>query len=354
MFHSENARGFTLIELLVVIAIIAVLIALLLPAVQAAREAARRAQCVNKLKQMALASHNFASALGTLPPGHGPKVSVFPGYASTYYLATAQVHILSYLEETNKYNVFNINIDMLGPPNTTGQTILVGTYQCPSDFTGDGSGGATAVGGQCNYSMNLGINIDDQNTNSSTGGAFNFVIPNNLATNVIPPGMAFGDFNDGTSNTAMWAEIKRGENSIAGNYKGNPLKPWHVRYLNTSWSDWGGTPTTANPVVPGLLVPPADCGSFITAAYYAGDAYYRDEPGFTSNYVHTAVPNSQAGDCMDPNNDSHVAARSWHPGGVNVAFVDGSVRFVKDSIALTVWKALGTRGGGEVISADSY
>ena len=148
--------------------------------------------------------------------------------------------------------------------------------------------------------MNLGINIDDQNTNSSTGGAFNFVIPGNLATNVIPPGMAFADFTDGTSNTAMWAEIKRGENSIAGNYKGNPLKPWHVRYLNTSWSDWGGTPSSANPVVPGLLVPPASCGSFITAAYYAGDAYYRDEPGFTSNYVHTAVPNSQVGDSHRP------------------------------------------------------
>ena len=104
------------------------------------------AQCVNKLKQMALASHNFASSLGTLPPGDGPTVSPFPGYGSTYYKATAQVHILSYLEETNKYNVFNINIDMLAPPNTTGQTILVGTYQCPSDFTGDGSGGGPRSG----------------------------------------------------------------------------------------------------------------------------------------------------------------------------------------------------------------
>src|SRR6185437_7076905 len=103
-----------------------------------------------------------------------------------------------------------------------------------------------------------------------------------------------------------------------------------------------------------LLVPPANCNAYITSAYYAGDAYYRDHPGFTSSYTHTAVPNSVRGDCMNPNNDAHVAARSYHPGGVNVGFCDGSVRFVKSSIALNIWRALGTRGGGEVLSSDSY
>ena len=92
----------------------------------------------------------------------------------------------------------------------------------------------------------------------------------------------------------------------------------------------------------------------VNAAYYAGDAYYRDEPSFTSNYTHTAVPNSMFGDCVDPNNDSHVAARSYHPGGINAVFCDGSVRFFKDSINPTTWFSLGTRAAGDIVSADAY
>jgi prepilin-type N-terminal cleavage/methylation domain-containing protein/prepilin-type processing-associated H-X9-DG protein len=351
---NASRRGFTLIELLVVIAIIAVLIALLLPAVQAAREAARRSQCINNLKQIGLSCHNFASSLGTLPPGHGPKTVPSGSYTTAYYFSTAQVHVLSYLEETNKFNLYNISVDTLAPDNTTGQKIVVGSYLCPSDPTIDAAGGGAAVGGQNNYFLNLGTNVNSQNTDPATGGAFNFYISPSIPAGVIPPGVSFAQIPDGTSNTAMWAEIKRGENSIAGNYKGNPLQPYHVRYLNTDWSAWGGAPSATTPVPVGLLVPPATCGSFITSAYYAGCAYYRDHPGFTSSYTHTAVPNSKLGDCMNPNNDAHVAARSYHPGGVNVAMCDGSVRFIKESIALTAWKALGSRGGGEVLSADSY
>jgi len=231
--------------------------------------------------------------------------------------------------------------------------VASGLMDLPTDRVADSSKSAPTDG------RPLALFVDDRGEAAeaafatlveSTGGAFNFIVP----TTNTPTGLSFAVFTDGTSNTALLGEIKRGEGSIGGNYKGQPLAPYHARYLNTSWGDWGGAPSSSNPVPVGLLVPPANCNANVTSAYYAGTAYYRDHPGFTSSYTHTAVPNSPLGDCMNPNNDAHVAARSYHPGGVNIALCDGSVRFVKGTIALPVWKNLGTRGGGEVISADQY
>ena len=126
----SHRRGFTLIELLVVIAIIAVLIGLLLPAVQAAREAARRSQCVNHLKQMTLALHNFESTNGHLPEGLAPYPKTDRGGSR----GTISVLLMTYLEQGNAYNVFNFELDVNSNlANTTVWYMQVSTYLCPSD-----------------------------------------------------------------------------------------------------------------------------------------------------------------------------------------------------------------------------
>jgi prepilin-type N-terminal cleavage/methylation domain-containing protein/prepilin-type processing-associated H-X9-DG protein len=366
----KQARAFTLIELLVVIAIIAVLIALLLPAVQSAREAARRIQCTNNLKQIALAAMNHESTFGSLPPGHGPQAyntdSNFP-YA--YYYPTGQVHVLRFIEGGNIYNQYNLTWDVLSPVNDSVRRQLVATYYCPSEQVPPAPG--------CDsYFMSFGANIDSLNTDPKTGGAFNFVLPppgpgaplyGGSPVSTDTKGITLQQFIDGTSNTSMFAEIKQGGyNATSGGYfKGTVWKGYQSALEFACcgcWNSvWGGYPNPGGPEPIGQLVPPPQCYGQSCAAvpggmcrYYAGAYYFRDHPGFTSYYVHTAPPNALVNICMDPNNDAHTQARSYHPGGVNCAFVDGSVHFVKSSIALNTWRALGTRGGGEILSSDQY
>jgi len=320
--------GFTLIELLVVIAVIAVLIGLLLPAVQRIREAANRAKCCNNIKQLALAAHNYHDAKQVLPPASSPS----PAFASL------QVLLLSYVEQEAVFQLFDMKSSVqTAAANYLGRVAQVPVYLCPSDpsageYKDSGVSvppGVTAVAvGRSNYYGNAGTHGWWFETNDASSK---------------PPGRAgvFG-FNaqvklplvDGTSNTAMFAEIRR-------------ANPGDNRFDVTvvPVAQWG----TANPVTnPNNVMRPAACDDSSDVRSETGLRYYLGSATAVL-YTHTVRPNFPNRDCRDLlGTQFHLAARSAHPGGVNVALADGSVRFIADTIDMVTWQALGTRAGGEV------
>src|SRR5262245_38683530 len=194
MFLAPGARlrprAFTLIELLVVIAIIAVLIGLLLPAVQKVREAAARIKCQNNLKQLALAAHQYHLDRERFPPG------VLPPPART----TGLVLLLPYLEQGNKFGQYNLNHDVIASPvNAAARAQDVPGLLCPSETsTGGVAEGGNPVG-RTNYYANLGANAWWLNADPATAGVFGY-----------NSGVRLLDIRDGTSQTALYAEVKRG------------------------------------------------------------------------------------------------------------------------------------------------
>jgi prepilin-type N-terminal cleavage/methylation domain-containing protein/prepilin-type processing-associated H-X9-DG protein len=366
-YRRFRVQGFTLIELLVVIAIIAVLIALLLPAVQAAREAARRAQCTNNLKQIALAALNFESANMQLPPGMGP----YPWASGGAGRANPKVLIMQYLEGGNIFNAFNlafdINVFQVSGTNWTATSQLVNTLVCPSDPNTVKIGTAPALAGYSNYMCSTGGTaaiyfggtlFTPEETNSSFLGLFNVQLnetapaPSAFPTTSTNPYLAvtnkvtMANIVDGTSNTGMFAETTMSPFP-------NQTYPY-ASVANTIFAVNGWVGTWNNQVYP------AGCGNWSSSSVgwllpYRGGEWYRNLP-ITANYSHTLTPNNTQNDCINyiGFNQNHAAPRSYHPGGANAAFADGSVHFFKNSISPTTWFALGTRAGGEVVSSDSY
>src|SRR5262249_51487456 len=334
MTHRVISRvAFTLIELLVVIAIIAILIGLLLPAVQKVREAAARAKCSNNLKQLGLAAHNYESTFGTLPPGAGPTPKNNPGANSR---ASVQAVILGYVEQANVYNLFDFTQDVNAHANNANARVQqVPFYLCPSDPSGADQGGA----GKSNYFGNIGAQAYVAGSQTSPLGGLFYYIPK-IGAQFDPKGFKITEVTDGTSNTAMFSEIRRGRNTSGSS------DPQDVRFVAFS-----NLPTDD-------LTPPAACTSNNPSLRYEGLQYYRNLIP-TNLYNHTRTPNSKDGDCVDTNKRSgdtgtlfagHVTARSYHSGGVNVSMGDGSVRFVRDSISIENWRAMGPRANGDLFN----
>lgn len=300
---NRKSRGFTLIELLVVIAIIAILIALLLPAVQQAREAARRTQCKNNLKQIGLALHNYHDTAGCFPFGMG-------GTGDKY---SALTQFLPQLEQANLYSKFDFSRQITDPVNAAAQLIELPAFRCPSDFQNP----QPSAGGAVNYVPNKGASILWRDANADGVIFYRSCI-------------RFRDITDGTSNTAAYSEriVTDGSNGI--------LTPQSDIFLSTA------NPTTADDAV--KLCAAVDITNLANQFPNFMGAPWTDGK---NAYQHVSGPNArQCG--FNPAGKATMGANSRHIGGVHALLCDGSVRFASSNIDLGVWRAVGTRQGGEV------
>ncbi len=351
-------RGFTLIELLVVIAIIAVLIALLLPAVQAAREAARRAQCVNNLKQIGLAIHNYESSNGCFPYGAETEM---PSTGPSYPDFGPIVAMLPFLEQQALFNSCNFNngtgcnfttrTDPCG--NTTVHTTQIKAILCPSDLdrlsTTVNNGAAGAAFAHVNYCFNAGADSYGNWNPSMWSGPFITAYNGNKGGQAP---VTAASIADGLSNTAGASERVKG---IGATNNGT------IDSLNPTATSFAvGATIYATPNTP--LNQYTICSQVQKAAATVnnGDAaggYWTDGNPAEELYNHIMPPNTWGCDVKTNYNNRYGVigtAASRHPGSVNVLMMDGSTRGVKSSVSTTVWWAIGTKAMGEVVGADQF
>ncbi len=342
----RRRSAFTLIELLVVIAIIAILIGLLLPAVQKVRAAAARAQCENNLKQIGTAMHNYHSDHNVFPCGKG---AVYPAPAPGYARWSAHAYLLPYLEQSAIYDLLNFN----AAPNTPGMAgpvvnfmpswtnpggvnaacnLQVKTFLCPAD----GAAISSVWLGQNNYVGCTGTMemCDDTETVPSTVDGTDLL---RAGTFYYLSNVRVTDILDGSSNTAVFSEIKRGG--------GIPNYRTAMFMMQATGTDTlASTFTTCQSLNPATATP---------LSYWQGASWCMGEYCCTL-YNHVSTPNTYIcaflgfGGGMK-NMPMDQPPTSYHDGGVNVLMGDGSVRFIIDAVDLNTWRGLGTRANNEVL-----
>jgi len=366
---TRSRSGFTLIELLVVISIIAVLIALLLPAVQAAREAARRAQCVNNLKQIGLALHNYHSTANSFPMGlslnYTPSYG-FGGWANW----SAHALLLPYLEQTPLYNAANFNFDaglydgLTDVVNSTVYLTRIGSFLCPSD----GPAGTKNIN---SYRGSIGTTVVQGIPAKQVSGLFSMSSLRNTYGGA-NPSIRLSSCTDGSSNTIAFSEAVVGVEGRGNAYIGNGISV-NARSTTNFQKDWDGQDVQQKPAT-SLASALGQCNDFWKtkppgSSWGSGmkerGGWFWAIGGRTFTLFNTVIPPNSSdapwnhcylGGCAGcvPNEAQFVNASSLHPGGANFVFGDASVKFVKSSISRATYWALGTRAYGEVISSDSY
>ncbi|GIW89079.1 MAG: general secretion pathway protein GspG [Isosphaeraceae bacterium] len=363
--YRSRASGFTLIELLVVIAIIGVLIALLLPAVQSAREAARRAQCTNNMKQIGLALNNYQSQFGCLPWTQGTTHRFWAdpnNFAHEPMSWSSLALMLPNMEQQPLFNSINFDwganwMDIGGvqndPYNRTAIVVKIVSFLCPSD---------SSLVGQNNYAASNGTNWDWW---SRPGFAGALSRPSAVWTDAGPnpflpggrPHNRIETIKDGTTNTIAYAERSRGDGDGAAKSLGD---------IYISGSIWGAVDPNvtqydmrhpqAQQALQTIIFPACDQLALRNQSTFDwGGAYWG--AGLYGQTIYNAVltPNNVHRDCSPWGTAiGYFTPRSEHPGGVNVLMVDGSVRFIKDTINLQTWWAINTSRGGETVSQSEY
>ncbi len=325
--------AFTLIELLVVLGIISILASLLIPAVHSAREAARKASCSGNLKQLGLGLHNYHSVNSTFPINLNPRLPAMTpgGFDSRSF--SALTRLLPYLDQEALFNSINYDVEPLTtsfnhyihPANATAIKTSVSLFLCPTDGRSRSTPGGCSYRGSYGVGPSVGPTIE---TRDSGNGFYTY-----------PATLTAAAFTDGLSHTSAYSErlLGTGDGSEIdfrrdmGDLTFAPMAVERDADYALAWAQ----------VVAVREFPSSRNAGF---SWFFGDFA-------CSSYCHAQEPNGRVPDAMEIMGRywGVVTARSEHSNGVNVMFADGSVRFLQGSVQRSVWRALGTRNGGEIV-----
>jgi prepilin-type N-terminal cleavage/methylation domain-containing protein/prepilin-type processing-associated H-X9-DG protein len=361
---KSSRRAFTLIELLVVIAIIAVLIALLLPAVQAAREAARRAQCVNNLKQIGLAVHNYLQINDCVPPGALPTYNPTGKNVINNGSFSALARLLPHMEHQALYNAANFSVAALNSAdgvliNQTSLLARINSFLCPSDINPSWVGSVnpplttTRAPGN-NYFASVASSLEYDNSQTvAPNGVFCLLVRGRSSS--------MADVTDGSSNTIAFGEWRTGSGNL------NTITiPTDAVFLGSFPAGVTRGSAGMNMAAGGTAFQQwvRQCSAIVAGSANRkgktptlGESWAIGLNGYCIGMTLLA-PNPPYPNCVTSSsgfeNPGMWTFSSHHPGGANAVLLDGSVRFLKNSTNLqTIW-SLGSRAQGEVISADAY